>query len=110
MSSPEPRVYMRYFEMTETQKETTTKKTAPLGVKCTDLLCCPCCASTRVKTIKGSIGNRKIWRVFCVACQVRTGPEYTLRKAKEVWNRRAALRFSSLAAEFEIKEMKHATK
>ena len=31
MSSPEPRVYMRYFEMTETQKETIPNKLQPLG-------------------------------------------------------------------------------
>jgi hypothetical protein len=54
------------------------------------LLNCPCCGSSERTTITGKIVNRKIWKVFCPDCQIRTGPEYTLTRAIEVWNTRGA--------------------
>ena len=52
---------------------------------------CPFCGSGLVKTIKGFMGKRAIFKVYCVSCQIRTDPKETKKLAIETWNKRVAL-------------------
>lgn len=69
-----------------------TKTTEVTKQSSNDLLCCPCCGYSPVKIIKGGVKSRKTWTIFCPRCQIRTGSEHKLWKAKEVWNNRTTSR------------------
>lgn len=51
---------------------------------------CPCCNSNRVGSVRGvnNSDGKVSWRVYCKACQVRTGPEDSKANAISIWQLR----------------------